>query len=84
MSGDLSASEIIGSEPPLRFLPLMISRLLLSLKKASAPRESLWSRGESTTHSTMRFAERWGGVATRDEIRLDTFASTHEETQSRA
>jgi len=29
----------------------------------------------------MRFAEGRGGVPTRDEIRLDTFASTQEETQ---
>ena len=58
----------------------MITRLLLSLKKASAPKEHGWSFGEPTTHTTMKFAERRGGVATRDEVPLDTFASTQEGT----
>ena len=83
-SGDLTASEITGPEPRLRFVPVMITRLMLSLKKAATPQEDGWSLGEPTTHNTMRFAERRGGVATRDEIPLDTFASTHEGTQSRA
>lgn len=66
----------------------MITRLLLSLKKSNASQECAWSLGEPTTHTTMRFAEH-RGVAnpqdeTQDEIRLDTFASTHEEAQSRA
>jgi len=60
----------------------MITRLLLSLKKAGAPREDGWSFGEPTTHTTVRFAERRGSAATRDEISLDTFASTQERSQS--
>ena len=60
----------------------MITRLLLSLKKAIASQDHGWSLGEPTMRTTMRFAERRGGVITRDEIRLDTFATTHEETQS--
>jgi len=59
----------------------MITRLLLSLKEAAVSQEQGWSLGERTAHATMRFAERRGGVATRDEISLDTFASTHEGTQ---
>ena len=61
----------------------MITRLLLSLKKATASQEKGWSLGEPTTHTSMRFAE-GRGVATRDEISLDTFANTHEGTQSQA
>ena len=61
----------------------MITRLLLSLKKAAASKkEHGWSLGEPTTHMTMRFAERRGGNVTRDEIHLDTFLSTHEGTEN--
>ena len=59
----------------------MVVRLLLSLKKAGASREDGWSLGEPTTHTTMRFADRRGGVATGDEIPLDTFVSKQERTQ---
>ena len=83
MSGDLITSETVGSEPCLSFLPVMVTRLMLSLKKAATSQDNGWSLGESTTHSTTRFAERRGGVFTRDEIRLDTFVSTYEEIQSR-
>ena len=82
MSGDLLVSETIGSELRLRYLPVMITRLLLSLKKANASQAYGWSLGEPTVYTTMRFAEHRGGVGTRDEIRLDTFASTHEGTRS--
>ena len=57
----------------------MVARLMLSLKKAANPQEDGWSLGESTTHmTTVRFAERQGGVSTRDEVPLDTFASMQE------
>lgn len=75
------ALQNIGSESRLRFVPVMITRLLLSLKKAGAPREPGWSFGELSTHTTMRFAERRGGAATIDEIPPDTFASTQERSQ---
>ena len=78
----LFAFETIRSEPRLRFFPVMITRLLLSLKKVNALHEHGWSLGEPTTHTTMGFAERRDGVATRDELHLDTFASTQEGTQS--
>jgi len=60
----------------------MITRLLLSLRKANASQEHGWSFGEPTTHTTMRFAERRGGVLARDAIYPDTFSSTHEGAQS--
>ena len=81
MPGDFVASETIGSEPRLRYLLVMITRLLLSLKKASASQEYGWNLGEPTMHTAMGFAER-RSVSTRDEIRLDTLASTHEGAQS--
>jgi len=59
----------------------MITRLLLSLKEAAASQEQGWSLGELTAHATLRFADRRGDVITRDEISLDTFASTREGTQ---
>jgi len=60
----------------------MITRLMLSLKKAGTSQEHEWSFGELSVHTTMGFAARRGGVATRDDIRLDTFASTLEGTRS--
>ena len=77
MSQNPFASETIGPEPCLRFLPVMITRLLLSLRKANVPREYAWSLGEPITQSTIGFAEPQGRFSVRDEIPLDTFASTH-------
>ena len=71
MSRNLVASETIVSEPRLRYHPVMIARLLLSLRKAGGSREY----EEPTTHATMRFAERRGGVSMGDEIHLDTLAT---------
>jgi hypothetical protein len=84
MSRYLFASETVGSELRLRILPVMVTRLLLSLKKTAASQQYGWCLGEPGTHTTMRFAERQGGVSTGDEIHLDIFASTQEGTQSRA
>ena len=81
MFGHLFAFETIGSEPRLRLLPVMITRLMLSLKKAASSHEHGWSLGKPTTHTTIRFAERRGDISTGDEIRLDTFGGTHEATQ---
>ena len=76
-SDDLFAFQDVGSDPRLRYLPAMITRLLLSLRKANASQVA-WSLGEQTTYTTIGFAERHGGVFTRDEMHLETFASTHE------
>ena len=81
MSGHLFTFQNIESESRLRFTPVMVVRLLLSLKKAGASREDGWSLGEPTTHTTMRFAERRGGDITRDEIHLDISPSMQERTQ---
>ena len=61
----------------------MITRLMLSLKKATASQDEAWNLGEPTTHATMRFVER-RDVSTGDEMLLDTLASAHERTQSQA
>jgi len=63
---------------------VMITRLLLSLKKVGASQECGWSFGGPTTHTTMRFADRrlGGDVATGDEVALDTFVSTQEGIES--
>ena len=83
MSRHLFAFQNITSESRPRFLPVMVTRLLLSLKKASASREQGWSLGEPTTHTTMKFVERRGGITTKDiEIPLGTFSSSQETTQS--
>ena len=66
----LFLSEAVGSEPLARYLPVMIARLMLSLKKAST-QEDVWSFGERT----MKFADPQRVVATRDEAHLDTFTS---------
>ena len=61
----------------------MITRLLLSLKKASSE-EYLWSFGELTT-ATMRFAENRGPVTTKNgSIYLGTIASRREGAESLA
>ena len=70
------------SDPRPRYVPVMVTRLLLSLKKAATSPRHERSIGELTMHTTIRFAEHRGGAITRDEIHMDTFVSTHEETQS--
>jgi len=62
----------------------MITRLLLSLKKAARASQEGWSLGEPTTQLSMRFAERRGDMTTRDEMDLVTFASTHERAHGQA
>lgn len=83
MYGYLVSSEIVKSEPYVRYLPMMIGRLMLSLKKASASfHEDLWSFGEPRTDNSVRFAGGRGLEAARDGIRLDTFGDRHEWTRS--
>jgi hypothetical protein len=60
----------------------MITRLLLSLKKATASKEDGWNLGEPTTHTYVGSAGRRGGIIARDEMRLETFSNSHEGTQS--
>ena len=74
--------QTIGSDPRLRYIQVMITRLLLSLKKAAASQEDVWSFREPSEHTTMRFAECQGGVSRKDEIHLDIFVSTRESTRS--
>jgi len=70
-------SEAVGSELCVRYLPVMITRLMLSLKKATALKGDAWSFGGPTINNTVGFVERRGSVTTRDEIRLDTFESSY-------
>ncbi|KAF9645533.1 hypothetical protein BDM02DRAFT_3262853 [Thelephora ganbajun] len=64
------------------YLPVMVTRLMLSLKKANASQEHAWSLGAPTVHTAIAFAECRGFADTGDEIHLDTYASGHEGTQS--
>ena len=62
----------------------MITRLMLSLKKANTSQDNGWSLGEPTTKTTLRFAERQGIATMGDNVRLDTLASSDEGAQSQA
>ena len=77
MSERLFVSETIESEPRLRYLPVMITRLLLSLKKANAPQEHEWDLGGTAAHANVRLGERRGGIVTKNEMCLETFASMY-------
>ena len=77
------ASEPTGSDQCLRFLSVMITRSLLSLRKAAASKGQGWSFGELTAHSAIRFDGR-RGVSTEDGISLGTYASTHGGIQTQA
>ena len=83
-SGNLFAFQHIGSDSRPRFLSVMITRLLLSLKKADASDEHGLSLRDPTTHTTIKFADRrfGGSVTSRDEIHLVTFSSTQDGTES--
>lgn len=68
-SGHLISSGVVESEPYLRYLPVMIARLMLSLKKATASEVYVWTIGEpaATAATSVRFAE----DHTRDEMALN-------------
>ena len=74
-----SLRQQVGLISFIRYLPMMITRLMLSLKKASTSQEEAWSIGEPT----MRFAEPRPVVVTSGEIHLDTFANESVGVQSR-
>jgi len=67
------------------YLPVMVGRLMLSLKKAASSQGApSWSFGEQAVVTGIRFTEPRGTVATGNEIRLDTLSRGHEGSQSRA
>ena len=70
----------MGSEPFVRYTPVMVTRLMLSLKKAAASQVDGWSFGEPT----IRFSEPQGAVVTSDEVRPDTFSNGYAGARSRA
>ena len=51
----------------------MITRLMLSLKKAAASQGDLWSFGEPTTVTRVKFATPQSLDTRRDEIGMDSF-----------
>jgi len=65
------------------YLPVMVGRLMLSLRKAASSRDDGGSFGEPTVSAGLRF-DRRGLVGTGDEMRLETLVSRNEEAQSRA
>ena len=66
----------MGFEPVVRYLPVMTTRLMLSLKKAATLQEAPWSFGEPT----IGFSEPQRVVAvTIDEMCLDTLSNGHVE-----
>ena len=69
------APEAVESEPHARYLPVMITRLMLSLKKAAVSQtsEGLWSFGEPAAVTRISFARPQGRETSRDEISLDSF-----------
>lgn len=57
----------------------MITRIMLSLKKAAVSKEDLWSLGEPSVVSAVGFAgPRRVPPASGDEIGLDTIGSRYE------
>ena len=84
MSDNFFASQAIRSDPRLRYLPVMITRLLLSLRKAGVSEKREWSIVDQTMHTTMRFNEGRDDVVRSDEIHMDTFVTAHEGTQTQA
>jgi len=67
------------------YLPVMVGRLMLSLKKAASLQgDPSRSFGEPAVNMCIGFAERRGTVATGDVIRMDTLSSGHEGSKSRA
>ena len=67
------------SEPHVRYLPVMITRIMLSLKKAAASQGDQWSLGEPTTFTGVRFAPDRVHDTTGDVIALETFRSKGRE-----
>jgi len=64
------------------FLPVMVTRLMLSLKKASVSQREAWTFGEPGLTSAVGFVGFRGIDDGRDELRLDTLKSGHERAQS--
>ena len=79
MSEHLSTSRTVRSELlGTRYLPIMVTRLMLSLRKAATPQEEGWSFGESM----MRFAEPRPVIATGGGIHRDTCSNGSVGTRS--
>lgn len=62
----------------------MVTRLMLSLKKAAALQAGAQSLGGPNANKVPYFAARRRVVSTGDDICLDTLATTHEGARSTA
>ncbi|KAF9644217.1 hypothetical protein BDM02DRAFT_3263685 [Thelephora ganbajun] len=76
--------QLLPGTGNLVYLPVMVTRLMLSLKKSNASQTYAWSLAKPTVHTTMAFAERRGFAGTGDEVHLDTYPSGQGGTQSQA
>ena len=63
------------AEPYVRYLPVMVARIMLSLKKAALSEGDQWSFGEPTTFTGVRFASDRDHDTPGDGIALKTFRS---------
>jgi len=63
---------------------MMVVRLMLSLRKASATQHDSWNGGERNTATSVRFAGGQSPEVMRAEIRLDALGGGRERAQSRA
>ena len=70
-SNQFFTSGVVESELHDRYLPVMITRLMLSLKKAAASQGDLWSFGDTTAITRVKFAAPLDTSG--DEIGLDNF-----------
>ena len=70
---------MVGSELHVRYLPVMVTRIMLSLKKAAASQGNQWSFGEPTTFTGMRFAGVLNRDVAGDSMALDTIRSEDRE-----
>lgn len=77
-------SGTVEPEAHVRFLPIMITRLMLSLREASAlqAQQGVWSFGGPTVPTNLRFDGSRGLGATRNEIALGTVAGRYKESRS--
>ena len=70
----------VGPEPHSRYLPVMISRIMLSLKKAAASQGDYWSLGDPSSFTGIRFADTVRGrEAPGDEVPLEALRARGRE-----
>lgn len=69
-----SFPDAVVSKRYFRFLPVMVTRIMISLKKAAASQDDLWSLGQPTSRFTgVMFAGHHDGDTQGNGMTLDTF-----------